>query len=385
MEDASDTDGGYSVHLQLVNDRVGLIIMASLFSFLVCLVTAARFYARRLTGAALGVDDWLALVSLVFVLGLNGIFLGGTIQGAITGHSVVADGWPVTSPLEHLVQKYKYAFQITEKFAFGFIKLSFLFLWKRTLGKSRKLTIYILFLVIIVSAWSIAFLFITVFQCGLRWELNWAPIAIQLTECVSVLSLLTAYATLDLATDFAILAIPIPIIWKLSMPVRKKAGVTAIFGVGLFTIGAGIARLYYYLVTSYDMRDNPDFIADFTLFILWSDIEANVAMIVCCLPLLLPVLVKCRNWLVSCLNTALPGRWTLLSIDRTKDKSLHEDLELTTSTTTISAAKGPGKSLPWRVGGGEVITAGYTDSYVPSAGSPGITMRTEVVQTLETR
>lgn len=63
------------------------------------------------------------------------------------------------------------------------------------------------------------------------------------------------------------------------------------------TIGAGIARTYIYLVTSYDKEDNPDFIADFTLFILWSEIEVNVAMIVCCMPVFGPVLGQCRDTL----------------------------------------------------------------------------------------
>jgi hypothetical protein len=63
------------------------------------------------------------------------------------------------------------------------------------------------------------------------------------------------------------------------------------------TIGAGIARTYIYLVTSYDKEDNLDFIADFTLFILWSEIEVNVAMIVCCMPVFGPVLRQCRDTL----------------------------------------------------------------------------------------
>ncbi|KAJ5972733.1 uncharacterized protein N7479_002651 [Penicillium vulpinum] len=79
------------------------------------------------------------------------------------------------------------------------------------------------------------------------------------------------------------------------MSVKRKIGVTSVFMVGIFTIGAGVARTYIYLVTSYDKNDNLDFIADFTLFILWSEIEVNVAMIVCCMPVFGPVLGRCRD------------------------------------------------------------------------------------------
>ena len=47
----------------------------------------------------------MSIASMIFVCGLNSTFLGATIQGAITGHSVVVDDFPVTSNLEHLVEK----------------------------------------------------------------------------------------------------------------------------------------------------------------------------------------------------------------------------------------------------------------------------------------
>lgn len=40
------------------------------------------------------------------------------MKGAITGHSPVVDDLPVTTPLKIVAQKYKYAFQITEKNSF---------------------------------------------------------------------------------------------------------------------------------------------------------------------------------------------------------------------------------------------------------------------------
>ncbi|KAJ5729940.1 uncharacterized protein N7483_004448 [Penicillium malachiteum] len=131
--------------------------------------------------------------------------------------------------------------------------------------------------------------------------------------------MLTVFTVTDIATDVVIMIMPIAVIWRLQLPLEKKVGLLGIFMLGLLyvsfshtaqvsilhvivkltsffsTIGAGIARMYIYLVTSYDKKDNPDFIAGFTLFILWSAIELNVAMIVCCMPVCGPVIAKIRD------------------------------------------------------------------------------------------
>jgi hypothetical protein len=65
-------------------------------------------------------------------------------------------------------------------------------------------------------------------------------------------------------------------------------------------------------VTSYDKEDNPDFIADFTLFILWSEIEVNVAMIVCCMPVFGPVLGQWRDTLYHRFGQSEDGEFGLL-------------------------------------------------------------------------
>jgi hypothetical protein len=144
----------------------------------------------------------------------------------------------------------------------------------------------------IIAAWSTAFCLGTVFQCGTNWRLNFAPIGMFLTECSNTLDMLSAFAATDILTDFIIMFMPVPMIWSLQMAVKKKLAITGMFTVGLFVVGAGIARLYVYLITSYEKESNPDFIADFTLFLLWSDIEANVAVVSASLPTLLPVITK---------------------------------------------------------------------------------------------
>ncbi|KAI1089105.1 hypothetical protein F5B19DRAFT_468782 [Rostrohypoxylon terebratum] len=377
----------YSTHLRLVSNRPGLIALASFFCVITITAVTSRFHARWITRAGFATDDWLTLVALGFVLALNGIFIAGTVQGAITGHSPIENDWPVTTELEHLAQKYKYAFQTTEKVTFGLIKLAILFLWKRIFGPAGWFVRLCWCMIVIICAWSISFFFATLFQCGTEWTWNWAPIGIFLTQCTNTLNMLTVFTATDLLTDFIIMFMPVPLIWKLHMPTRRKIGVTCIFMLGLFTIGAGIARMYIYLVTSYDKEDNPDFIADFTLFILWSEIEVNVAMVVCCLPTLAPIIGKFNEGLITLLGPSHPSHWTLLSSGRAASKisDIGVELPVASKTRTFSpAGLTINETVPWEGDPRMVTEAGYNkNTNERFQQRRGIIARTDIYRSFE--
>ncbi len=118
--------------------------------------------------------------------------------------------------------QYKYGFQTTEKIAFGLIKLSILFLWRRIFGHVRTFNIVSWVMVGIIIAWSLTFFIATVFQCGVNWSLNWAPITLFLTECSNTLDMLTVFTATDIITDLLIIAMPIPMVCKIRKDLRTK-------------------------------------------------------------------------------------------------------------------------------------------------------------------
>ena len=81
--------------------------------------------------------------------------------------------------------------------------------------------------------------------------------------------------------------------------------------------------MYIYLTTSYDKEDNPDFIADFTLFILWSDIEVNVGMMVCCMPTFIPVVGKCRDTVLYLARSSRLSKWSLVYPEKIEKQRFH--------------------------------------------------------------
>ncbi|KAH7324810.1 hypothetical protein B0I35DRAFT_476023 [Stachybotrys elegans] len=369
------------MRLALVSDRTGLIIMTVIFTLLIITCVFLRFRARNITKAGLQVDDWLALVALVLTLALNGVFLAGTIEGAITGHSIVVNGRPVTNDLEILMQRYKYAYQTMEKVVFGMIKLSILFLWKRLFGTSRTFTIISYVMIAIVACWMVAFFFETVFQCGTNWPLNWAPIYVFLAECTASLDVLTVFGVTDVVTDLIIIAMPIPLIWSLQMPRNKKIAVTGIFALGFFTTGAAVARLFYYLATSYNQEENPDFIGDVTLTLLWSTIEANVAMTVCCLPVLGPIFGGFRDKVVTMSRRSGINKWVDITNDRSSARHSYHLSKL--EDGIMNNRSSSSQKEMWHEDHAIIATAGFSGAAESHDHQTGILARTEISTTFE--
>ena len=72
--------------------------------------------------------------------------------------------------------------------------------------------------------------FTSLFQCHPRKKL-WDPLRTS-GSCIDINPELLFTAIFNMITDFAILILPMPSIWKLQMPKKRKIMVTAIFGTG---------------------------------------------------------------------------------------------------------------------------------------------------------
>ena len=63
--------------------------------------------------------------------------------------------------------------------------------------------------------------------------------------CFSSRKLGLASGSINVISDFSILILPVPIIWRLQMSKKRKVGITAVFGIGLFACVTSILRLVY--------------------------------------------------------------------------------------------------------------------------------------------
>lgn len=134
--------------------------------------------------------------------------------------------------------------------AIGFIKLSFLFFYRRIFFVYNSFQIVSLVLVAITAAWIIAFFFGFTFACGTNFATNWASLAEIGEKCGFGFMATVVYAILDAVLDFVILVLPFPWvschpfhaivqlaaddmkIWKLQMPAIRKLQVCGVFMLG---------------------------------------------------------------------------------------------------------------------------------------------------------
>lgn len=87
--------------------------------------------------------------------------------------------------------------------------------------------------IIICISWTLAFTFITIFQCH-PVQYYWEETTFQAApRCISPITLIEAQVVTDLVIDFLILVLPIPIIWNLKLPIKQRLSIVGIFLLGL--------------------------------------------------------------------------------------------------------------------------------------------------------
>ena len=114
---------------------------------------------------------------------------------------------------------------------YGALKLSALLFFRR-IFVGNLFNLVSIAATILVVGWAVAFFFATLFQCGRDPAWLWTSTKDVMVHCSDYKYIQLGYATSDVATDLVVLAIPLPIIWKLHMSVAQKLRLTFTFLLG---------------------------------------------------------------------------------------------------------------------------------------------------------
>lgn len=114
----------------------------------------------------------------------------------------------------------QYAFMLLMMLAFGLVKLSTAYFYRRLFVTSRgspfdwatRISIAVIIL------WTITFFFGFMFGCGTHFFANWGSVQDE-AYCTALLDLDNAYVVSDLVTDVMILCLPLPVVGTLSIDV----------------------------------------------------------------------------------------------------------------------------------------------------------------------
>ncbi len=123
----------------------------------------------------------------------------------------------------------------------GFAKTSILLMFRRiSPQKGLRMAIYTVLAVVI--GYSIALILVLIFACN-PIERAWDG---TITEgfCINRNAVYVATAVVNIVTDLAIIAIPIPMVINLKMPLQQKIGLAFMFAIGsLLVLPFGLVEM----------------------------------------------------------------------------------------------------------------------------------------------
>lgn len=202
-----------------------LIATGIIFAVLCLASTATRFWVRVHYKHSLGVDDWLIVVAAVLVSTFNCLQVEDAIYGQATGGNNSAAAAVLSS-------KINYSQLIMEKIAYGCIKLSFLFFYRRIFGLWPVFRKIDNFFIVFVSAWALAYFISAIFVCGVHPAIQWSDYSNRAEQCYNIGDVLFSYAVTNVFTDVAVLCLPFAYVHRLQMSSRKKWAVAGVFLLG---------------------------------------------------------------------------------------------------------------------------------------------------------
>ncbi|KAB8229910.1 hypothetical protein ETB97_002379 [Aspergillus alliaceus] len=297
-----------------------VIVISTVFPALGIIVVFLRFYTRIKLGSSsmLWVDDWLTIPALIFELILAALLIWGAATKSL-GDVLPPPSVPgpngylfSTSPRQIRLQQIQYFADIAAILAFGFIKLSILFFYRKIFcspGISKTLFDIITWVVIVlVMVWTTAFGFGAIFLCGAHPANAWEPVAVVAEKCSAQLLLLEGYAISDFIMDFLIWSLPIPKILSLNMTMQQKIAVMAVFLIGLLATAASATRMGIYIryvVNAFAQSDGETLI---TYLLFWTMIECGLGVIVISLPSLRPLY---GAFLMNSILSGIRSMWSM--------------------------------------------------------------------------
>lgn len=117
-------------------------------------------------------------------------------------------------------------------FAIAFIKFSQLCLYSRIFPQ-RRFQLYLALLGTFITGWALATSFSSIFQCvpiAVRWNTSLPG------RCIEYGKFAIAIGIINIVTDFIILGLPMPLVWRIQTTTTNKILLTVVFLLGGWSV-----------------------------------------------------------------------------------------------------------------------------------------------------
>ncbi|RDW93166.1 uncharacterized protein DSM5745_00488 [Aspergillus mulundensis] len=261
------------------------LVISVVFTSLGAFLVLARVYTRTKLIKRMEANDWMIVIAMI----LSFVFMSFFIVESLNGMGMHL----VDIPKPILLEQMK-AFWISIPFynaALLCAKASILMQYFRVFPSKRMRHIcwFMIGILATYGTWAVFSGFLNCIPVARFWDPT-VP-----GSCISSKGLWFSNASMHIATDLAILVIPIPALAKLELPRKQKVALISIFAVGGFVCITSICRL----ISLKKISDSSDPTYDNVGAATWSAVECNVGIICACLPTLRPLISRMIPRLLS--------------------------------------------------------------------------------------
>ncbi|KAI5862502.1 hypothetical protein GGS23DRAFT_570527 [Durotheca rogersii] len=252
-----------------------------------------RLWAATVSRRPLYLDDAMILFAYANCIALGGVGLWAAVNGLGKPGSELSE--------EEIVVNAKLIItsDVCWLFASVFVKMSILWLYNRIFA-IREFRRWCWALMAVNGCYGVSFLVVYLTNCTPVDQL-WNPTPDGHCRDMQISDFATV--AINMLFDLAILLLPLPTLWGLKLPLRKKIVVTIMFSFGIATIAIMIWRIVATLRT----RADPDFTLHLGTIGLISFFELWFGIIVACMPTLAPLFRAYAKPLVSKLKAGPDG------------------------------------------------------------------------------
>ncbi|KAK4687873.1 MFS transporter, FHS family, L-fucose permease, partial [Tremellales sp. Uapishka_1] len=234
-------------------------------------------------------DDWFTISAWALAVALAATVMGATKYGLGLKDADILPQWEV--PLK----SYIYGFTVLYNPSLMLTKTAILILYIRMAVAHPFLRHASIATLLIVNIAGTVLTFLNIFRCH--------PIRAAFThesgQCLDTLTIFLAAAPINIATDLAILVLPLPILTSLRLEFRQKVVLVATFVVGGFVTVVDVVRVVYLqdalkeaLENGTNTNTRPNAIYHVSFGLMWSSVEVNAGLVCCSVLVMKPLVMK---------------------------------------------------------------------------------------------
>ena len=177
--------------------------------------------------------------------------------------------------------------------AISLVKLSFLFLLRRTLRsntqKTRRLIEAAIWTAVVLDLlWLVSLFIAHLTQCNSHLSAIWGSSAEELEHCSKEHAILLGNSVSDVVISGLAILLALPVAWNLQLTAGKRIGLTIAFIFGLLALAVSLTRLVT-IAQFNTISTGIDQELHITNLVWWTFFEVGISMLASCLPTLGPL------------------------------------------------------------------------------------------------